>query len=191
MPVTHVNRKGKTYYLHEGVTKTGKPKYHFSLKGDGRLVAGVPEGYEVYENANAQVFLRRIRPKLIADRELKCVKRELKRHRHLRHALCDVKGKVLTVFEPNQDVEELVGLLTMLSPVSREWAEQRAVRMLHYTPMLRFALIDADARVFEAERFCFLGGIDDWVPIGDAGDLDSLAKQFIRHVGRESFYELM
>jgi hypothetical protein len=35
MPITHVNAKGKTYYLHQGVTKTGKPKYHFAMKSDG------------------------------------------------------------------------------------------------------------------------------------------------------------
>ena len=30
MPVTHVNRKQDTYYLHVGRTKTGKPRYWFS-----------------------------------------------------------------------------------------------------------------------------------------------------------------
>jgi hypothetical protein len=26
MPITHTNAKDKTYYLHQGMTKTGKPK---------------------------------------------------------------------------------------------------------------------------------------------------------------------
>jgi hypothetical protein len=30
MPVSHTNRKGQVYYLHEGKTKTGKPCYYFS-----------------------------------------------------------------------------------------------------------------------------------------------------------------
>ena len=47
MPVTHVNRKGQTFYLHETKTKTGKPKYFFSMKADGPLVGSIPEGYEV------------------------------------------------------------------------------------------------------------------------------------------------
>jgi len=34
MAITHVNTKGKTYYLHQGVTKTGKPKYHFTMKSE-------------------------------------------------------------------------------------------------------------------------------------------------------------
>lgn len=36
MPITHVNAKGQTYYLHQGTTKTGKPKYHFAMKSVGR-----------------------------------------------------------------------------------------------------------------------------------------------------------
>jgi len=28
VPITHTNAKGKTSYLHQGTTKTGKPKYH-------------------------------------------------------------------------------------------------------------------------------------------------------------------
>ena len=35
MPIIHVNAKGKTYYLHQGKTKTGKPGIIFlpSRKG--------------------------------------------------------------------------------------------------------------------------------------------------------------
>ena len=58
MAIEYINRKGDTYYLHERKTKTGKPKYHFSMKKDGELVESIPHGYEIYENPNAQVFLR-------------------------------------------------------------------------------------------------------------------------------------
>ena len=44
MPVTHVNRKRDTYYLHAGKTKTGKPKYWFSKSTEGDLVESIPEG---------------------------------------------------------------------------------------------------------------------------------------------------
>ncbi len=64
-----MNDKGQTYYLHQGVTKTGKPKYHFAMKSEGNLVDVTPEGFEIYENPNAQVFLRRIPPKMITDEE--------------------------------------------------------------------------------------------------------------------------
>ena len=57
MMFEYKNRKGKTHYLHVGKTKTGKPKYYFSMKKDGELVDAMPVGYEIYEHpANAQVF---------------------------------------------------------------------------------------------------------------------------------------
>ena len=59
MPVKHVNRKRHTYFLHEGKTKTGKPKYFFSKDSEGTLLDAVPDGYEIYKHPNAQVFLRK------------------------------------------------------------------------------------------------------------------------------------
>ncbi|KKM87650.1 hypothetical protein LCGC14_1266760 [marine sediment metagenome] len=56
MLVTYINRKEDIYYLHKGKTKTGKPKYFFSKKRNGDLVEKIPDGYEIYENPNAQVF---------------------------------------------------------------------------------------------------------------------------------------
>ncbi len=69
MTVQYTNRTGKTYYLREGKTKTGKPRYFFSSQqtGKGEVVEHVPEGYEIYEHPeNAQVFLRKKRPKIIS-----------------------------------------------------------------------------------------------------------------------------
>ncbi|WP_256868319.1 hypothetical protein [Candidatus Entotheonella palauensis] len=60
MAITHVNAKDKPDYLHQGTTKTGKPTYHFAMKSEGTLADSIPEGFEIYENPNAQVFLRRI-----------------------------------------------------------------------------------------------------------------------------------
>jgi hypothetical protein len=79
MPVTHVNRKRDTYYLHAGKTKTGKPRYWFSKTTEGDLVKLIPEGYEVYENPDAQVFLRKIadlQPTLYEDHAVHARKRE-------------------------------------------------------------------------------------------------------------------
>ena len=70
MPITHTNAKEKTYYLHQGTTKTGKPKYSFAMQSEGPLAESMPPGYEIYENPNAQIFLRRIPPKLITDESM-------------------------------------------------------------------------------------------------------------------------
>ena len=77
MPVTHVNHKRDTYYLHAGKTKTGKPRYWFSKTTEGDLVETIPQGYEVYENPDAQVFLRKIVPQLVTPDEIAVVERGL------------------------------------------------------------------------------------------------------------------
>jgi len=51
-------------------------------------------------------------------------------------------------------------------------------------------LIDKKARVFVAERFCFRGSVDDWIPIGGPGTLAAHVRRFIKHLGQESFFEL-
>ena len=78
MAVEYTNRKGKKYYLNVGKTKTGKPKYYFSMKTRGKLPEEIPEGYEIYEHpANAQVFLRKEIPLAITEFEKKLVEKEL------------------------------------------------------------------------------------------------------------------
>jgi hypothetical protein len=69
MPIEYINRKGQIYYLHSGITKTGKPKYFFSMKREENILETIPDGYEIYENPNAQVFLRKVQPKIITDEE--------------------------------------------------------------------------------------------------------------------------
>src|SRR4051812_1847952 len=98
MVVKHVNRKGQTFYLHETRTKTGKPKYSFSMKDDGVLVGAIPEGFEVYENPDAQVFLRKTLPRFITDHEVALVREGLRQHARHRHCMADVREKHLIVY---------------------------------------------------------------------------------------------
>jgi hypothetical protein len=62
-----------------------------------------------------------------------------------------------------------------------------------YIPIFRFILVDQDQRLFTAERFCFKGGVDDWMPLLSGGPdlLQTLAKRYVKHLGEESFYELL
>ena len=52
MPITYMNAKEQTYFLHRDSTKMGKPKYYFSMKREGHLAESIPEGFEIYENPN-------------------------------------------------------------------------------------------------------------------------------------------
>ena len=42
-----------------------------------------------------------------------------------------------------------------------------------------------------AERFCFRGSVDDWIDIGGpAQKLPVLLKKFVKHLGKESLFEI-
>jgi hypothetical protein len=59
-------------------------------------------------------------------------------------------------------------------------------------PCLKFRLCDDDKRLFSASRWCYRGSIDDWFPLfGDSKPLSKLANNYCRHIGEESFFELM
>ena len=190
MAIEYVNRKGKTYYLHEGKTKAGKPKYFFSLKSEGSLVNEIPAGYEIYENPNSQVFLRKIPAQVILPEEVEVVENGIKRYAEVKYFILDVKGKNILVYLCDQNVDELVDLAYTGLGRSPEQAKKSLMRSVHYSPVMQFVLQDKKARKFGVERWCFLGSIDDWILLDSDGDLEVLVKEYTPHLGQESFYDL-
>lgn len=79
MPIKYTNRRSKTYYLHQGKTRVGKPMYFFSLDAEGALVNEIPEGYEIYENPHGQVFLRKRVSRLVTDQEIATVENGMRK----------------------------------------------------------------------------------------------------------------
>ena len=52
--------------------------------------------------------------------------------------------------------------------------------------------MDPAERLFAAERWCFRGSIDDWIPmIGRAAPLPDMVRTYVQHLGKDSFYDLM
>jgi hypothetical protein len=160
MAIEYVNRRGDTYYLHEGKTRTGKPMFFFSKDPEGTLAEAIPAGYEVYEKPSAQVYLRKAVRRIVTDEEVALVEQGARRHGGF-HYIIDVKGKDIVVHEGHM-------------------------------PVMRFTLVDEQTRVFTVARWCFKGSIDDWWPLmGVRGDLKTLVAKYCRHLGKESFFELM
>lgn len=187
MAVQHTNRRGQAFYLHKGTTKTGKAKYFFSLNNRGELVDTVPQGFEIYENPNAQVFLRRKQPKLITDEELALVEEGLKRYCPQERCRVEVRQGAIIVFAPDQNLSELEKTIGFLSELKATGVFER---FTSYSPLLQFVLADKERRTFITRRYCFLGSVDDWIEIGRPDRLTTLVKKFVKHLGQDSFYEL-
>src|SRR3954447_9340954 len=146
MAITHTNRKGEVYYLHRGETKAGKPRYYFSRKKDGELADAVPEGYEVHEKPNAQVFLRKVVPTKVTPEEVALVKEGIRKYAGLSHFIVEAEKDSIVVHLPDQsraDAERLVASSATF-PTSRmvEWVQQQST----YSAVMRFVLRDPDTR---------------------------------------------
>jgi len=59
-----------------------------------------------------------------------------------------------------------------------------------FSPVLRFILVDEAKRTFRAERWCYLGSIDDWIDVGPTGRVRRLARKLIPRLGSDAFFGL-
>lgn len=193
MGIQHVNRKGDTYYLHEGKTKSGKPMWFFSKKSVGTLAESIPAGYEIHEKLNGQVFLRAIPPRLITDEELAIVERGMRDYAQTPYYILDIECDAIVVATADNDIEQLSKEFSEVYGIhDRKRVEDYLVRTSRYSPMMRFRLVDPEDRRFSVDRWCFKGSLNRWITLlAASGDLESLVEKYVRHLGSESFYHLI
>jgi xanthine/CO dehydrogenase XdhC/CoxF family maturation factor len=194
MSVTYTNCKGITYTLCQGVTKTGKPRYTFVRDPQGkRVVEAIPEGWEISESVNGVVSLVKERPQKLLSEEIEAVKAAVRRHPKARNYRVNVKPDRIEVYEAvGPDAEDLIEALRgrgfdVLGLDERIRAERE--RYTQFTPVLRFILQDEETRVYRAQRWCYLGSIDDWLFI-TTGPVEQLARRMIPTLGTDEFFEL-
>ena len=190
--ITYTNAKGQIYVLYHGRTKTGKPTYYFSLKREGHVADSIPDGFEIYENPNTQVFLRRIPPKLITAEERQLVADGMRRYASVDAYKIDVKGKTIVLYLADQDRDAFDRIFCDYPTSPEEKARIMTVlrQQLHYSPLLQFILADEQRRCFWPQRYCCRGSIDDRIGIGLPDTLSNVVKTYVKHLGKESYFEL-
>jgi len=154
MVLTYENRKGDTYYLHQGLTKKGNPRYVFSKQKEDRVLQVIPRGYEIYENPNGLVFLRRIQPKIFSDEEIAIVENGIRDYADLEFYKVDVKGNAIIIYLPLQDVgaiKEVISQSTLKTPAEINHILQS---MITFAPEMQLILTDKEKRLFSLKRYC-------------------------------------
>ena len=197
MPVSYTNRKGLTYTLYRGQTKTGKPRYYFGRagQGQGEPVTELPPGFTISESVNGVVSLVKDRPSLIQPEEVAAIEAAVRQHPEARRYRVAVKHHQIEIYEQfGPDYNALVSELHLPGLSRPGLAEElRALeeRYAHYTPVLRFTLMDPKQRRFGVERMCYLGSIDGWLELHEhTGPVAELARALIPTLGTEQFFEL-
>lgn len=200
MPVEYTNRKGKTYTLCQGKTRTGKPRYYFASQPKDVLVEQVPLGYAITESVadeihpNGIVSLAKQRPQQIRPQERAAVEAAVARHPKSERYRVDVKGKQILVYElVGPDADDLIDRLSKYAAWMPDMAERlRADQEQHgqFSQVMRFTLTDEETRLFFAERWCYRGRIDGWIDIHRSGEIGLLAKTLIPTLGTDRFFDL-
>jgi hypothetical protein len=193
MSITYTNRKGVTYYLHRSRTKSGKPRYYFSRKDQGKLMTKIPEGFEIRESPNGVVSLARKKPMRITDSEVQTVQDAIDRHPKDVDCRMDVKPKLITVYERvGPTTNTLIEIFSELGFQAEQNAAKEVSKILdqnaRYEPVLRFELKDDKARIFSAERMTYTGQ-GGWLYL-ESDSLEKLVKHLIPLLDTDEFFEL-
>ena len=187
MPVCYTNSENHTYYLHQRRGYKGKTKYYFSTESEGSLAESIPEGYEIYENPNARVYLRQIQPKLIFNEEKLIVERGIKNYTNLKDLKIDIDEDIIAIYIADQDLEGLTKSLRFKYQIK---TNELFKHTRHYSPILQFILIEHEKRIFLTRRYFPQGQIYDWLQIGKADTLENLVKRYIQHINKDSYFDL-
>src|SRR6266702_3386782 len=101
MAVSYTNRKGLTYTLYRGQTRTGKPRYYFGRagQGQGEPVTEIPVGYTISESINGVVSLVKDRPSLIQPEEMAVIEAVIHKHPEAHRYRVSVKNNRIEIYE--------------------------------------------------------------------------------------------
>jgi len=191
MTFRYTNQKGEAYYLHKGTGKKAGSQYSFSRKEAGTPVKSIPKGYEIYENANGRVFLRKSVPKKITQGEVSIVENCIRQYAKIKDYKVDVKGRAITIYLPDLEINELKSCFESFVLVNHSLLDKSLKNILTYSPIMRFILDDEKQREFRVERAGFADPDDEWLLLEGGNDLQKLAKRYCRHLGKDFFYDLI
>jgi hypothetical protein len=187
---TFQNRMGDMYYLHEGRTKTGKPRYFFAKTAGQGTLAEMPKGFEVSESINGVVSVRRTNAggSVAPDEDVRVVEAAVGRHAHLRGYMVRALGNAVVIFEPHPRPDKLRDLAQQLGFAHRapSFVEDR-MKQAQYAPVMKF---EPEGDGYVAFRMTYRGkGGWSW-PL-QSGKLHDLASKLVPSVGTEAFFDLI
>lgn len=146
----------------------------------------LPPGHEIVESINGVVSLAKAVPPVIKHTEAASVNGELAKHSHLRRYRTEVRKSDIIVYEPSGVLSPEIGFGLSIPQSAFDGLVSRA----RYDPVMRFRLIDGDKRTFTVERMCYRGSVDGWLDLHDYGPINRLAAKYVKHCGKEFFFEL-
>jgi hypothetical protein len=111
------------------------------------------------------------------------VEAAVEQHPKAHNCRVSVKHDRIEIYEQvGLDLDDLIARFSKKMPLTTGQVErlrESQERSAQFTPVMRFILVNAERRTFCAERWCYLGSIDDWIDVGPMGPVDDLARRLI------------
>ena len=108
----------------------------------------------------------------------------------------NVESDSLVVYLADTDFEALDSIIAEFAPLALfpdhlTSVKARRISRSRYSKTMRFVLVDAERRLYCVERWCSRSAIDDWIFLDGPASLQQLVKEYVKHLGKDSFFELM
>ncbi len=188
MALEFTNRRGDTYYIKSKLTKKGNTTYYATKNKDKDCLDSMPEGYEIFEIPDTcTMYIRRKKKNVFSPKEIEFIEETLKKNEAVAGFSLDIVGDLIKIYVAETDDFERFKSL-MKDNFANEKAMDVVKRFVRYEEKMRIIKGKNDNFVFQ--RYCYRGSIDDWIQIDGGDDLEHLAETNLRHLGRQSYYEL-
>lgn len=193
-PLQHTNRRGTSYFLHCGLTKTGKPRYFVARAVGPGALSAMPADHEFCENVNGIVSVRRrLDPHgLVSEADLALAHRELARHRHLVRHVADKRKDEILIYEPlgfpsEREMSQMREIYGEYMGSSAKWLEAMEARA-QYAPVMKFSACSVRPGEYVAYRRLY-SGEGGWLLLS-TGTIETLLRAYLPSVATERFFEL-
>ncbi|MEL7121857.1 MAG: hypothetical protein AAFO07_20585 [Bacteroidota bacterium] len=192
MAISIENSKGKSYFVKSKKTKRGNTTYYMTKKEDGTCLSEVPNGYEVFEKFDSNVlFIRKKKKSLFDLKEINLIKSSLRNNKGLTDFRIDTHGKILSVYTADKEMNERQFESLVKPFYSRSQIDHYRSMWIKFEERMRIIVHENKGdREYEVKRYCYKGAVDDWITIGVESDIESVVKDYLIHLGRDSYYEL-
>ena len=191
--ISHTSRKGDVYYLHARPQGgRGCPFYVAKKLNSERALAEMPDGYKIHENPNGAVSVCRSECE-ITEIECGAVQLALVSLTDLSENDYEIEvlGKQIAIWLIHSSRRRSLGELgDEIGFLGMSRLSEKLKALARYSAEMRFTLSNKKRRFFKAERYCYRGSVDRWICMSE-GSLSEMLKEFVPHLGKESFFDLI
>jgi len=198
MSISFTNYKGDKYFIKPKLTKKGNTTYYMVKKEEDTCLKELPDGYEVFEKPDTgMMFIRKIKKSVFNLTEIYAVKKELKKNENIVDYKLEINGDLMKIYTIETDESRggnsYEGKFNMLlGSLGHRSSDFTAGMFRRFNERMRIHIsLKKEERSFTFQRYCYKGRIDDWIDIGGGDNIKELAQQYVVHLGKMSYYELI